>query len=164
MYNTVCFKVKLIQMDFLHREELQSILFQLEQALYNHQQWYNLIIRSLICRLPADKHDVSEDAHKECRFGQWYHNFSSAKLSQHPGFIALGIEHQQMHKLAAQLLVENNNGITINPKDYDHFANVLELMRMELSGLQKELSEYLTSRYQVLSCQWPILLEPMQPD
>lgn len=132
-----------MQMDFLNREELQSILFQLEQALYNHQQWYNLIIRSLICRLPADKHDVSEDAHKECRFGQWYHNFSSDKLSQNPGFIALGIEHQQMHKLAAQLLLENNNGITINPKDYDHFANVLERMRLELSGLQKELSEYL---------------------
>ncbi len=61
-----------MQIDSLDREELQDIIFQLEQVLYNHQEWYNSIIRSLICRLPSDRHDTSTDAHKECRFGQWY--------------------------------------------------------------------------------------------
>ncbi len=54
----------------IHREELQDIISQCEQALYNHQQWYNLIIRSLICKLPHDRQDIIDDAHKECRFGQ----------------------------------------------------------------------------------------------
>lgn len=134
-----------MQADFLDREELQSILSQLEQAVYNHQQWYNLIIRSLICRLPADKHDICEDAHKECRFGQWYYGVTTDKLLQHPGFIALGAVHQQMHKLAAHLLFENNRGMTISPNEYDNFANILERMHLELAGLQKELSDYLYS-------------------
>ena len=51
------------------RNDLQQVLTQLDQALYNHQQWHNDIIRTLVCRLSCDKHDTIPDAHKECRFG-----------------------------------------------------------------------------------------------
>ena len=105
--------------------QLQDIIFQLEQALYNHQQWYNSIIRSLICKLPSDRHDTIADAHKECRFGQWYYETSPEKLRQHPGFIALGEEHLRMHKITTKLLVTINNGGTVSSYDYDDFANAL---------------------------------------
>lgn len=48
-----------MEIESLKREELQNILFQLEQALCNHHQWYSSVIRSLICRLPSDRHDIS---------------------------------------------------------------------------------------------------------
>lgn len=132
--------------DSLDREKLQDIIFQLEQALYNHQQWYNSIIRSLICKLPSDRHDTNADAHKECRFGQWYYETSSEKLRQYPGFIALGEEHLSMHKIATKLLVTINNGGTVSSYDYDNFANVLEKMRLEIAVLQREFSELLYNR------------------
>lgn len=135
-----------MQIDSLDREELQDIIFQLEQSLYNHQQWYNSIIRSLICKLPSDRHDTSADAHKECRFGQWYYETSSEKLRQHPGFIALGEEHLHMHKITTKLLVTINNGGTVSSYDYDDFANSLEKMRLEISVLQRELNELLYNR------------------
>lgn len=135
-----------MQIDFLNREELQEFIFQFEQALYNHQQWYNSIIRSLVCRLPSDQHDISVHAHKECRFGQWYYNHAPHKLNQYQGFIALGEEHLRMHKAATTLLVAINKGHRISPHDYDVFSNSLEKLHLEMSALQRELNELLYSR------------------
>lgn len=135
-----------MEFESLNREELQDILFQLEQALYNHYQWYNSVIRSLICRLPSDRHDLSEDAHKECRFGQWYYEGAPQKLSQNRGFIALGEEHLQMHKVATKLLLDISHGSNISPIDYDNFSLCLEKLRLEISALQQELNELLHNR------------------
>lgn len=123
-------------------EELRGLLAPLEQSLYNHQQWFYSLIRTLICRLPADKHDISPRAHKECRFGQWYYNQASENLHSHPGFIAIGKEHQHMHQIAAQLLATNTIA-TIQPHDYDNFANVLERLRLEIFALKRELEDLL---------------------
>ncbi|KTD25184.1 diguanylate cyclase [Legionella maceachernii] len=135
-----------MQINSLSREELQEAILQLEQALYNHQQWHNALIRSLTCRLPADQHDMSQDAHKECRFGQWYYRSASEKLRQLPGFSALGEEHLKMHKEATNLLSAIDNGRTIQPFDYDNFSNALEKVRLEISALQRELGELLYNR------------------
>lgn len=67
------------------RDELQAILAQLEQALYNHQQWHAGLVRTLICKLPADRHDARPETHLECRFGQWYDGKVPEKLRNHPG-------------------------------------------------------------------------------
>ncbi|MBY0544622.1 MAG: diguanylate cyclase [Gammaproteobacteria bacterium] len=126
----------------LAHEELHGLVAQLEQSLYNHQQWHNALIRTLICRLPADQHDINAKAHRSCRFGQWYYQLAPNSLQTHPGFIALGKEHQHMHKLAAKLLVMNETS-TISPHDYDNFANVLERMRLETFTLKRELEDLL---------------------
>jgi diguanylate cyclase (GGDEF)-like protein len=135
-----------MQFDSLNREELQDVIFQLEQALYNHQQWYNSLIRSLICRLPPDRHDVSKDAHKECRFGQWYYGIAPKKLRKHQGFAALGEEHMKMHQESAKLLTKADNGSVIHPFDYDNFSNALQRVQLEISALQRELNEMLYTR------------------
>lgn len=135
-----------MQMDSFSREELQEVIFQLEQALYNHQQWYNALIRSLICQLPADCHDLSEEAYKECRFGQWYYGAIPNKLSEHPGFIALGEEHKKMHQEAGKLLITIDRGGVIAPYDYDNFANALQRLQLEISALQRELHEMIYTR------------------
>lgn len=132
--------------DTINRDELQYMISQLEQALYNHQQWYSSIIRSLVCRLPPDKHDISENAHRECRFGQWYYDTAAEKLRMHPGFIALGVEHLELHKITSKLLLTINTGGVVLPHDYDTFANTLEKMRLELFVLQRELSELFYNR------------------
>lgn len=86
-------------LNYISREELQKSIDQLEQALYNHQQWYSATVRTLVCRLPGDEHDLSMEAHEHCRFGQWYYGKSiPAELKKHPGLVSIGQEHQRMHQ------------------------------------------------------------------
>lgn len=135
-----------MSIESISREQLQDVILQLEQALYNHQQWYNSIIRSLVCKLPADRHDITHEAYKECRFGQWYYGNYVENLHEHPGYIALGEEHKQMHQAAAKLLVAMSKGSNISPYDYDAFSISIEKLRLEISTLQRELSDLLYNR------------------
>jgi len=128
------------------RDELQGVITQLKEALYNHQQWHSALIRTFVCKLPGDKHDISPDAHTECRFGQWYYSNAPEKLRQHPGFIAMGEEHQRLHHLARLLLLTVDAGNPISALDYDNFANALERLRLEVFALEREMEDSLFNR------------------
>ena len=125
------------------RDELQSVIAQLKEALYNHQQWHGNLIRSLVCKQPGDKHDINPTAHTECRFGQWYYGKAPEKLRSHPGFISMGDEHQRMHHLARLLLIAAENENPISTLDFDNFANALERLRLEIFALEHELEDSL---------------------
>lgn len=128
------------------RDELQRTLAQLEQALNYHQEWHAALVRSLVCKLSSDRRDISPEAHKECRFGQWYYSNESIKLRDHPGFIAMGDAHCNMHQLGARLLIEATAGSLVTILDYDKFANSLQRLRLEISALQRELEDSLYNR------------------
>lgn len=127
----------------LAQNETQALLLQLDQAIYNHAQWYDSIVRTLICRLPYDSRDVAKNAHRRCRFGQWYYDDAHNTLRDHPGFIAIETEHKNMHRLAANLLQTAASGATIASLDFDHFANTLERLRLECYTLKRELEDSL---------------------
>lgn len=127
----------------LSQNETQALLLQLDQAIYNHAQWYDSIARTLICRLPYDSRDVAKNAHRQCRFGQWYYDAANNTLCDHPGFIAIETEHKNMHRLAAKLLQTAASGATIASLDFDHFANTLERLRLECYTLKRELEDSL---------------------
>lgn len=125
------------------RDELLGIIAQLKESLYNHQQWHAALIRTLVCDLPADSHDISTTAHKECRFGQWYLSKAPEKLHNHPGFMALGEEHERLHHTARLLLLDAEKGNSIATLDYDNFANALQRMQLEIAALERELENSL---------------------
>lgn len=133
-------------LDEVSRDELQGVISQLKEALYNHQQWHGTLIRTLVCKLPGDRHDINPEAHMECRFGQWYYGNAPEKLCSHPGFIAMGEEHQRMHHLARLLLIAAEAGNPVTPLDFDNFANALERLRLEISALERELEDSLFNR------------------
>jgi len=127
----------------IDRDQLQTALKHLEQAIYNHAQWHKELIRTMICGLPCDQRDVADDAHRRCRFGQWYHTDVPGEFRDQQSFLAIGVEHKHMHMLAAQLLRVSATGSPINPGDYDRFANTLERLRLEIDTLVHEIQEAL---------------------
>ena len=127
-------------------EELQLALLQLDQAIYNHEQWSKGLDRTLICKARCDQRDVSPDAYRQCQFGQWYYTYASNNIRQMPAFIAIEGEHARMHQLAARLLMAAAIGKSISPYDYDNFSQTLERLRLQLHSLKRELNEQLYNR------------------
>ncbi|MGR9085641.1 MAG: diguanylate cyclase [Gammaproteobacteria bacterium] len=130
-------------MFILDEEKLQSMLKQLHQAIYNHERWYNELIRTMVCQLPCDRHDTVKDAHRQCRFGQWYYNEIPSEVRNLQAFLAVGTEHKRMHQLAAELLAVSAAREMISPHDYDAFANALDRLRLEIHTLVREIEESL---------------------
>lgn len=122
-------------------EQMRSALRELEQAGYNHEQWAEMLYGTLICRLSPDQRDLSSDAHRMCRFGQWYYKLGAATLEGHPGFAEIGLEHQNMHRYAMSLLKSSVDGIPISIADYERFVSALKRMRLEIETVKRELGD-----------------------
>jgi diguanylate cyclase len=123
-------------------EQMRVTLKELEQALYNHDQWAEMLHTTLICRLTPDQRDIHRDAHRLCRFGQWYTKYkASSALAHHPGFTEIGIEHERMHQYAASLLRATSDGTPISIQDYERFTNALKRLRLEIATVERELEE-----------------------
>lgn len=128
------------------KEELQTTLQQLDQALYYHEHWLAELNRTIICRLPFDPSDVAEDAHRHCRFGKWCYDKPPQAFREHPAFIAMAIEHHRMHQLGARLLLASAHDPSGLPKDYDSFRNALDRLRLEIDTLKREIEDSLNNR------------------
>ena len=122
-------------------EEIRSALKELEQAVYNHEQWAEKLYGTLICRLTPDQRDLSEKAHRMCQFGQWYYGPAAAALAHHPGVPEIGMEHERMHQYAATLLRSCADGVPISIRDYERFVTTLRRLRLEIATVQRELED-----------------------
>ncbi len=130
----------------MSREKLQLTLRELEQASYNHRIWYKDLIRSIACQLPPDSRDLAEDAHHQCRFGQWYYAFVEDEFADNQIYQSIEVEHRKMHELAAKLLNMSNHMEKVSPIDYDNFANTLERLGINIETLKHEIEETLYNR------------------
>ena len=95
-------------------EQTRTALKELEQAVYNHEQWAEMLHGTLICRLEPDQRDISGDAHRMCRFGQWYYKRGMVELERHPGVTEIALEHERMHQYAGTLLRSSVDGVPIS--------------------------------------------------
>ncbi|WP_431637777.1 diguanylate cyclase [Dyella sp. KULCS107] len=130
---------------FADRAAIQAGLQQLDLALRRHHQWYDAIIRTLVCRLPYDSDDVAADAHRRCRFGSWYYHDAPDVLRRHPGFAAIEQEHQRMHRLASTLLGSLDTAQPVAAVDFDAFARALESLRLQIFTLRGDMENALYS-------------------
>lgn len=130
----------------MSREKLELALKALDQALYNHEQWYKELIRSIVCQLSSDERELDDEAYRKCRFGQWYYNVISDEFHHHPSYLAIETEHISIHKLANRLLLSSSMSEPISTIDYDQFSNTLERLRLNINFLKHEIEETLYNR------------------
>lgn len=128
------------------RQQLLNTIAQLDQALDNHEQWHKGVVRTLIARIPPEPVDLAPDAHRQCRLGKWYESDESEPLHDHPAFVALGKSHEQMHRLATQLLHRSCDHGAIAPSDIDEFSNTRDRLKLQLQSLRQELAESVENR------------------
>jgi diguanylate cyclase (GGDEF)-like protein len=127
----------------MNGENLEGVLRELRQALYVHEEWHKELMRTLVCRLPHDSRDTANDAHRRCGFGRWYYGSPASSLRAHAVFATMDVEHEHMHRLAAQLLKASDADSGIAPEAYDHFANALDRLRLQIHTLICELEDSL---------------------
>lgn len=127
-------------------EESRVALRHLELAICNQEQWHRDLTRTIICRLPYHPHDVTENAHHQCLFGQWYYNDLSKNLRDYASFVAIEEVHKRMHQLAAQLLRASATKVPISPRDYDNFCNAHDRLRQQLFALKHEIENSIYNR------------------
>jgi len=125
---------------------LRKSLEQLEQAVHDHAHWHENLIRSIICRLPCDPNDLEQNAHRECRFGQWYYEQAPVELWEQPAFAAIEAEHKRLHQIAAQMLREAAAGVPVAREDYDELVTGGERLHLELDSLRHSIAGSLRDR------------------
>jgi len=124
--------------------ELQVLISNVDQAIYNHDRWYEALMATLTCRLPYDEHDVHEEAFRRCRFGQWLYSEGQRLLNDHPSYAAIEGEHRRMHQLAARLLLTTAEGTQIGVQDYELFTSARKSLQLEAASLKRELEDMLS--------------------
>jgi diguanylate cyclase (GGDEF)-like protein len=127
----------------LSHDDLRRALGELDQALFNHEQWYEALNRTLICGLAVDQRDIDHDSFRKCRFGQWLYGSGEATLARHPGFVEIVAAHVRMHQAAKDLLLSSMRREPISIEDYERFANALKQMRLEIYTTRHELEDVL---------------------
>ncbi len=123
--------------------ELQTMISNVDQAIYNHDRWYDALIATLMCRLPYDEHDVHEESFRRCRFGQWLYSEGQRLLSEHASYAAIEAEHRRMHLLATRLLLTAAEGSPMGVQDYERFSSAVKSLRLEATTLKRELEDLL---------------------
>jgi diguanylate cyclase len=118
---------------------LHKALEQLEQSALDHGEWQANLLRSIVCGVPFALGDLAEDSHHHCRFGRWYFERASAELWGQPAFVAIGIEHEHIHRTAAQLLRELVADAPIVIEDFDEMLAGSARLRLKLDSLRQEI-------------------------
>ena len=124
-------------------EQVRSTLQELEQAIYNHEQWAEALYGTLICRLAPDQRDMDVDAHRNCRFGQWYYRSGVVNLARHPGLAEIEITHERMHQHARTLLTSSVGRVPISIQDYGRFVAAMKNLYLEVATVRREFEDTL---------------------
>ena len=108
----------------MSKEEVGKAIAVLEQGLFTHNQWLDALQLTLICHLRPDDRDMSPDAHRQCRFGQWYYGEDGLAFRGNENFIELEESHREMHQHAAHLFNLSLKREDIPVSTYEQFMPV----------------------------------------
>jgi len=125
---------------------LQKALRQLERATLDHAVWRDHLLRVISGRLPGDPNDLAPDAHRRCLIGRWYFEWALPELQALPSFAMIGAEHENQHRLAAQLLRSVAAGGRVGRDEVEEFEEASARLSFALYFVRREIECALNSR------------------
>ncbi len=121
--------------------ELDKYASELELAVEAHARWMAQLNRTLICKLPPLKKDLSKQPDHLCKFGRWYHSINNQVLTTLQSFIDIGPVHREMHLAAKKILLKSQNNEECDAGDYDELIALAETLRLRVGDLLNEINE-----------------------
>lgn len=125
--------------------QLSEVIRHLETADENHRQWLRALHGALLCGGSFGPEVLDPQAHRHCRFGQWYYGNDLALLQDRSDYQALEAQHRLMHDSARHMVRQQQGGTTIPDWMYREFMDRQELFSSSLLALRDHLREYLFS-------------------
>ena len=116
--------------------DIRKIERVIDTALQQHLDWYEDLMRRLICHLPLPDSVLTKDAHCQCAFGHWFYGMGKAYIEQIPAFQRLGELHKDMHDGARQICQKSNSLGHVQEMDYVLFLRTLKNFRQELAAFK----------------------------
>ena len=123
------------------KDEIRKAITVLDQELFNHNQWMDTLQMTLVCRLRPDNRDLDKDAHRHCRFGQWYYSEGGQHFRSNQNFVELEAAHKAMHERATALLCLLMEHEDISVAEYEQFLHEQRRMRLQMETLKHELED-----------------------
>jgi diguanylate cyclase (GGDEF)-like protein len=121
-------------------------LEQLEQAAHDHTEWHDDLLRAIVCRLPCDPDDLADNAHRLCRFGQWYYERACDELRAQPTFASMEVEHRRLHRIGARLLLAGAADAPIMRADYEDLVAASARLHLQIESLMQQIQGELRNR------------------
>jgi diguanylate cyclase (GGDEF)-like protein len=125
--------------------QLAEVVRHLDAADASHRAWLQRLHGSLICGRPFSTDVLDEQAHRHCRFGQWYYNNNTVLLDEHPEYAALDTLHRHMHDSARRIAGVVERGERVTGALYDEFVDRQQLFSEALRNLRDAVQEFLYS-------------------
>lgn len=123
--------------------EFEKILKIVEDALKNHSNWHDDLLRRLLCRMPLPESMVARDAHHHCAFGSWFYGMGKTHVETLPAFKKIGELHKTMHNSAREVCQKVKATGYVPDVDYDLFERDLQHFRNELNSFKNRVVQTL---------------------
>ncbi len=120
----------------LTASELSSYSNELEQAIENHLRWLNGVNRSLVCGEAPERVNLLDAPHLHCHFGRWYHGINNPGLKRQAEFTAIDPVHQELHRIARDLLLARQAGQPCDAAAYNRLLQLTDDLRRLLGQLR----------------------------
>jgi diguanylate cyclase (GGDEF)-like protein len=125
---------------------LHKALERLEQAAHDHAAWQEHLLRVIFCGAPVDPDDLAATAHVRCHLGRWYYEQAPAELRDRSSFAAIGVEHERLHHIAAQLLRDVEVDSPVVRVDFEAMVASSAGLRLAVDAMRREIEGALRGR------------------
>jgi diguanylate cyclase (GGDEF)-like protein len=125
---------------------LHKALERLEQAVHDHAAWQEHLLRVIFCDAPVAPDDLLATAHVRCPLGRWYYEQTPPELRDRSSFAAIGVEHERLHRIAAQLLRDVEADLPVVRDDFETLVTSSAGVRLAVDELRREIEAALRGR------------------
>jgi diguanylate cyclase len=126
--------------------KLRIVAEQLKQATDEHAEWHENLLRSIFCGLPVEADDLEPFSHRMCCVGRWYYERAPADLREQPAFVAMGVEHERLHAVAARMLAAAKVDGPVVRADFEDLVVTSARLRIEVDALRTSIEASLVNR------------------
>lgn len=125
---------------------LHKALERLERAVHQHAAWQEHLLRVIFCGAPVAPDDLATAAHVRCPLGHWYYEQTPPELRDRSSFSAIGVEHERLHRIAAQLLRDVEADLPVVRDDFEALVTSSAGLRLAVDDLRREIEATLRGR------------------